>query len=382
MIAYILSQQPGVLIRSDHYSRWYATLKFVTEGRSIYDPRNGEEIVSLNSNPTAPIEGSFFYPAHLLILTLPLVGFTYPVAHSIWLFLIQVFNITGLYLIARQVRWPGSANSIAVLLFLSILFIPNIQNTIWGQFNTVGVISLALVMISLRLGRMGLAGLLALGLTFKPQNMLLTLVFLIVWAISERKRWSFLISLAGICFGAWLFAEWLEPDWVSSFIKGVQAYSAYLHPEGVLGQFWRGGAGLLNVALVLVSLWVFYKNRQHGADSAFFNLCIAFSLGMGWLILPLYGMMQLVALPLAAVLLLAALKDTRPLLYKITWISFLTVYVLGILGFIYGLSRPENYGLHVQFSEFAYKTLGPILLTLLSGWAMGMNQPLSLRRYN
>ncbi len=36
-----LSTQSTVLIRSDHFSRWYAVNKLLTEGRSLYNPRNG-----------------------------------------------------------------------------------------------------------------------------------------------------------------------------------------------------------------------------------------------------------------------------------------------------------------------------------------------------
>ena len=112
-----------------------------------------------------------------------------------------------------------------------------------------------------------LAGFLALGMTFKPQNMLLTLVFLLFWAISDRRRWRFALGFSLACFGAWLFAEWLEPHWVSSFLHGVQAYSGYLHPKGILDQFWGGGAALLKIALISIAFWLFYRTRHASPDS-------------------------------------------------------------------------------------------------------------------
>jgi hypothetical protein len=296
------------------------------------------------------------------------------VAHFIWLVLIQAFYIAGLYIVIKIAGWPRSPNATAVVFLLSIVFIPNLQNTIWGQFNTVGVISLALVLLALRKGRMALAGLFALGLTFKPQNMLLVLVFLIFWAASQRNRWWFLLSFTGACFGAWLFAERLEPHWIRGFLQGVRAYSAFLHPEGVAAELWSGEARALYLAIVLIALWVFYRNRQHSADSSLFNLCLSFSLAAGWLVVPLFGMIQLVAMPLAVILLLAALREEHPRLYRITLYSCLAIYFLGLLGFIYGLSRPETYGLHVQTSELAYKTVGTILLALLSGLAICLGQ--------
>ena len=369
-LAFQLSRQPGVLILSDHYSRWYPSQKLITEGRSIYDPQNGIEVVSLNPNPPDPIEGSFFYPAHLLLLTLPLVGMPYPIAHFIWLVLIQAAFITALYLTFKAMDWPPSANLKALFMMLSLLFIPQIQNTIWGQFNSVGMLSLALVYLALRRKRWMLAGFLALGMTFKPQNMLLTLVFLLFWAISDRRRWRFALGFSLACFGAWLFAEWLEPHWVSSFLHGVQAYSGYLHPKGILDQFWGGGAALLKIALISIAFWLFYRTRHASPDSLPFVAGLVLSLTAWWMIVPLLGMMQLVPLPLALLLLLAGLRNTFPTLYKSSIIAFALIYIFGYLGFLYGFIRPDLYGAHVILSELAYKTIASILLTLISAWVI------------
>ena len=201
--SYLLSNQPTVLIRSDHFSRWYATFKMVTEQRSLYDPQNGKEIVTLNSIPFDPIEGSFFYPAYMIVFILPFVWFPYPLAHFIWLILIQIFLILAIWLIYREIKWPDSINQFTLFFFLSIFFIPNFQNTIWGQFNTIAVISLALIYICLRRQRYFLAGILATGMTFKPQQMLLTLTFLLVWALilKERRRFIFGFILGMLVLG-------------------------------------------------------------------------------------------------------------------------------------------------------------------------------------
>ena len=60
--AYILTRQPLILVRSDHFSRWYAARMLFMEGRSLYDPKNGKEVVAMNTIPVDPIEGSFFIP--------------------------------------------------------------------------------------------------------------------------------------------------------------------------------------------------------------------------------------------------------------------------------------------------------------------------------
>jgi hypothetical protein len=365
VFAYLLTRQQAVLIRSDHFSRWYATNKLVMEGRSLYDPQNGREVVSLNSIPTDPIEGSFFYPAHLVLLTLPLAWLPYPLAHFIWLVAIQLFFILGIYWVSRAEGWPRSPNALALYLLMAIFFIPNLQNTIWGQFNTVSVIGLALVYLCLRAGRYGLAGICALSLTFKPQAMLFVLIFLLFWAVLDRRRWSFISGLGAAMLAAWAFAEWLEPNWVNSFVRGVRAYNEFHHPSGTL--VWLGGGNpFLNAILILVFLFFAIWNRKSKPGSVSFANGLVLSLSTGWIVVPVLGMMNLVALPLALIWLFVGLENKWPTLYRFALRTYLLLYGLGLAGFFYGLTRPELYGLHIQLSEMIYKTITPILTLLLA----------------
>lgn len=363
--AYLLTRQQAVLIRSDHFSRWYATNRLVMEGRSLYDPQNGREVVALNRIPTDPIEGSFFYPAHLMLLTLPLAWMPYPLAHFIWLVAIQLFFIAGIYWISRVEGWPRSPNALAAYLLLAIFFIPNLQNTIWGQFNTLSVIGLALVYLCLCAGRYGLAGVCALSLTFKPQTMLFALVFLLLWAALDRRLWSLILGLGSAMLAAWALAEWLEPNWINSFVRGVRAYNEFHHPAGTLA--WVGRAdSILYVLLILLLLFFAIWNRKSEPGSIPFAGGLVLSLSIGWIVVPVLGMMNLVALPLALVWLLAGLEKLRPALYRFALRGYLLLYGLGLGGFVYGLARPELYGLHIQLSELVYKIVTPILTVLLS----------------
>ena len=365
VFAYILTQQQSVLIRSDYFARWYATQKLVTENRSLYDPQNGREVDSLNGFPNDPIAGNFFYPANVALLILPLVGISFPLAHFIWLVVIQSFFIVAILLISRIEKWPHSSNHLAFFLLLSVFFIPSLQNTIWGQFNTISVISLALVYLCLRSHYYGLAGICALGLTLKPQAMLLTIVFLLVWAISGRHRWSFIISLGLVGLAAWGLAEWIEPNWVNKFFDWLQIYTNTYHPQAMLEAFGLSGS-VLNILLILFSLGLSVWNRSFPADSAPFAGTLVFSLSIWCLAGAVIGMMNMVALPLALMWLFPYLEKTQPALYRFALIFYLALYFLGLAGFIYGLTRPELYGLHTQLSELAYKIVAPIMTAVLA----------------
>ncbi len=319
--SYLLSKQPTVLVRSDHFSRWYATYKLVAEHRSLYDPQNGREIVALNSIPFDPIEGSFFYPAYLTVFTLPLARLPYPQAHFIWLTLIQLFLISGIGLIYHEIKWPASINQFTLILFLSVLFIPNLQNTIWGQFNTIAVISLALVYLCLRRQRYLLAGITATGMAFKPQQVLLTLLFLLGWALFQRERWRFFLGFGLGMFTLWLTANLFEPNWVGSFIRGVKAYDAYLHPNSALDLTKQPGLTLF-FGMALLSTWFFMRNLASKPNSISFAGCIVLSLGVWWLAVPVLGMMHLAALPIAVLLLFAGLGRIEIQALQ-GWVSFI-----------------------------------------------------------
>lgn len=365
--SYLLSVQGQVLARSDHFSRWYPTQKLFTEGRSLYDPRNRLEVNALNEIRIDPLSSSFFYPAHLILLTAPLVVFAYPLAHFIWVFLIQVFYIAGIWLIWRENGWPETVNRFTVFLLMAVFFIPNVQNTIWGQFNTVAVLSLASTYLALKHGRDGLAGFFALGLTFKPQALVLTIAFLTLWALVNR-RWKFLLAFGLACLISWFFAEWFEPNWVVKFLIGLQEYVAHHKPVGILDVL--GPLKIPLIVLILIACcFYFYLRRDSQPGSPAFDGLLVVSFFVWWFVVPVLGMMHLVVLPLAVALVLPHLHKSYPGYYRTALYGLVIFYLFGIAGFVYGLSRPELYGLHIRLADRAYKDLLPI-------WALIIAYPL------
>jgi len=97
-------------------------------------------------------------------------------------------------------------------------------------------------------------------------------------------------------------------------------------------------------------------------------MCIRDSLSLAvWsLIVPVIGMLHIVALPIAVVMILSGLERTHPTLYNYALYSILLVYLLGIAGFLWGLSSPDLYGKHILWSGYAYKVAAPILISLFS----------------
>ena len=363
VFAFVLSRQSSLIIRSDFFTRWYATEKLLSEGRSIYDPLNGEEVVSLQVLWYDQIEGSFFYPPYLLIFTLPLGFFSYSIAHFIWLIFVQLSLILSIWLMRGLMNWPKTTNSFTVFVFLSLFFIPTLQLTIWGQFNGIGILGLVLAYRSLQRQQYRSAGFWTLGLIMKPQNMTFTVAFLLIWAASKRERWPFIKSFMIGAIAFWGFAEIFEPNWMTSFIKGVQGYSGYLQPLPVIEKL----SGIDNIipsfVLIFITLIVFIIKRDFNPGSTVFAGMVLLSMGIWWMVVPVLGMFHLVALPAAMILLVSAIETHNPK-HAILFIrSYIFLFIIGLVGFIYGLSAPDLYGLHIALAEGAYKIAGVILLT-------------------
>ena len=355
----VLTHQPLGLVGSDYYSRWYATRMLFNEHRSLYDPRNSEEVT------VATIEGSFFYPAHLVLITAPMVILPFPIARFLWMLIIQILLLVGVWFVSSIYKWPRSFNHFAILLFASLFFIPNIQNTIWGQFGTISTISLALVLYTLIKEKYVLAGIFTLGLTFKPQVMLLTLTLLLFWSFVDRSRWRYWQSFGLVALASWGIAELLEPNWPASFWRGVQAYSAHHQTISIIEKYIPTNHILEGLLLVAIfAAWVYYRRSLPGSIA--FTGCVVLSIAGWWLVVPVLGMMHLVVLPLALILLFAGLQSSNRLIYSIGIIVILILYILGLLGFLYGLSQPGLYGLHIQLAELAYKIVTPVILILLT----------------
>jgi hypothetical protein len=360
-MALTLNNIEWVRYRSDFFARWYAADKLLDEGRSLYDRRNGEEVVAYSGFPD-PLQAAFYYPAHLLLFMAPFSLLPYPLAHLIWTAAVQLFYLAGLALVMRRAGWPSSANGVALFMVPAVLFLPYFQHTIWGQFNTIAVLSLALCWYTLQREQYGRAGVWAVGLTFKPQATLLTLLFLLFWALCRHERRRFVAGFAAALVLAWLSAEFLQPGWIGAFRHSL---ADYIPVQSVVDGFWNPYQ-IVAGALLLAAAVLFWRHREQPPQSAVFGACLALSVTVWFLIAPIYGMLHIVLLPLALIWVVSGLQQIRPDLYRPALYLLLALYCLGLIGFLWGVTSPERYGLHITLSELAYKTAAPILLALLA----------------
>jgi hypothetical protein len=363
VFALVINRIPSAVYRSDIYLRWYAVNKLFTEGRNLYDDRNGEEVTSHAWGAEGyPREVNFFYPAHVVVLIGPLALLPYPVAHLVWTTAIQWLFLGGVWLSMKATGWPESVNGKTLVMAMAVLSVPHLQHTIWGQFNTIGVLSLVLCYQALRRGRYGWAGIWAVGLTFKPHVTALVLIYLLGWAAFKRERWRFYLGFALTGGVMWLFTELLQPGWIPDFLATLGGYGT---AWSVLDRIWNPGQAVA-IALCTAVLIVSGLNGRASAASPTFTACLALVVAAWFLAVPVVGMLHVVLLAVVAVLLLSSIRATWPMLYRYALWAMILLYVLGFVGFLWGLSSPELYGRHIAWAELAYRTAAPILVGLLA----------------
>lgn len=368
-LAWTLSRYDVFYEQADLIIRWYATGQLLHEGRDLYDLQNVLEARQPFQPPGVILTDSidrFYYPAHLILLLLPLANLPYPTAHFIWLVFIQLIYLLGVWLAMEIVQWPASINRRTLVMVLAVVFIPYLQQTIWTQFNTIALLGVVLCYQALIRGRIGWAGIWLATLTFKPQSALLTILFCLFWALWRRERWQLIFSFGLTCLAFWGITEWFQPGWVGAFLDSLQNY---IPTSSVLDNFWNP---YQITALTLVGLMVvyFFYHRAASPDSPAFMSCLTLSLSVWFLIVPIVGMFHVLLLVPAVIWQLAYLERLRPRFYLPACFIFLTIYVAGWITFLAGVLIPGLYGLHISWAEASYKVVGPVVagvLALLAG---------------
>ncbi len=353
IFTWLINQNVVMLELSDFLPRWWGTEKLLSEGRSLYDLQNGIEVANLGRIGANPLWNNFYYPAHIIILIMPFVLIPYRFAHFLWTLFGLLSFFAGIWLVLQEIDWPKKINHVSYLFIVSTISVPTIQHTLWSQFNTIGLLAFGLSLRSLSRRQFALAGFWASFLTMKPQAMLLPLAGLLIWSMGSKTRRSFALVF-GLSVGAmWAFAEAFQPGWVFEFWKSLRVYESIpvFDLVSILDRVWNP---FQIPALLLGILWfaLVWRWRDVDMQSGKFELLLAFSFGINWLIVPLLGFLHIVSAPAAIALLLSGMyklnaKNSRSAIW-----TFVGLFVAGWLGFIYGFVTSGT--VHNDFAVTVY----------------------------
>jgi hypothetical protein len=343
-VAYFFQTLPTVRFTSDLFHRWYASRMLLTTGRSLYDWTNAYEVMSI-THWWHVYDLRYYYPAFLLLFTGPLSMIPYELAHVIW----TVFGLwclwLGMVIFARQLNPGLSVNHLTLLLVLMTTSVPALQHTLYAQFNTIGILALALTYRALRREQYLLAGVCASGLLFKPQATILPLFFFLAWSILEQKRRIFWVGLVVAGITLWGMAEVLEPGWVIHFWNPHQ---------------------IVSLTLVVITTWFVLRFRHLPASATCFGGLLAWTISLNALIIPMYGMFYILLMGLVFIILLNGLTILYPSSTRWIWMGTVGLFIAGILAFVIPLLVKGPTGLQVSAAEIVYRFAFPTLLSLAS----------------
>ena len=177
--------------------------------------------------------GLFAYPMYTVFYVAPIVGLPYAWASAVWMVVLEVCLIGGLFLLLQTLRWQPSPLMTAGLLLFTLLNYYALRGLLLGQPSHVVYLFTALALWGLSQGRDALAGVALALTTIKPQMGFLLVPFLLLWAWRAR-RWDFVGGFVGM-FGALMLISFaLQPDWFLDWIEPGAAISG-LHPRWLAG---------------------------------------------------------------------------------------------------------------------------------------------------
>jgi hypothetical protein len=266
-----VQQNPG---GNDFLVHWVGTRALFVDGLSPYSDTVAERIQTLAYGRPALAgehELRVAYPLYSVLVFFPFALISdYEIARALWMTLLEI-GLIGLALLSlRLTRWKMSIWLLPFFLIFSIFWYHSLRPLING--NAVILVALALVaaFAALRAGRDELAGVLLGFGTIKPHLVIVPIIFVLVWTVSQRRWRTFawlIITMVMLSISAALFI----PDWPLQNLREILAYSSYNPPgtPGAIFETWLPATGRqigwifsAVLGLVLIAEWYLARKKE------------------------------------------------------------------------------------------------------------------------
>ena len=222
------AQNPG---GNDFLARWMGARLWLQEGISPYD-----EEVSLSTqrmiygHPADPAQGEdknhFVYPLYSMIFFAPFGLMEFTLARAAWMTVLEISLVLLVFVSIRLAGWRVSALTTMVLVLFAVLWYHGIRTLILGQFAGINALLIALALLFIQQKQDVPAGILLALSTSKPQMAVLLVPFVLLWAISTRRRG--IISGTLITMVVLLIVSFaLIPGWLVQMLMQIAEYPSY-----------------------------------------------------------------------------------------------------------------------------------------------------------
>ncbi len=290
LYATFTTKHPGA---NDFFVRWLGGRALLLEGINPYDRTVAEDaqqaMFGRLTTAADKDEAYFAYPLYTLFFFWPLSLLPYAWAQAVWMTLLQFMLLAVTLLSIWLSGWRPRPWLFGLTVFWGIFFYNGARAIILGQFSVLVALALLLALWALANGRAGWAGVLLAITTIKPQMVILVLLFVMLWALVQR-RWRLIFSFGASVLALTLGALLLIPTWPLDFVLNAFAYSDYvafgtplenllyyLLPASLAAPFTPILSGLF-VLLLLPGWWLALRNRPGAYTWAIMTTLIVGSL--------------------------------------------------------------------------------------------------------
>lgn len=257
---------------TDFLVHWMGARNFFETGTSPYSDDTALKIQTMVYGRAAqagehelrvayPLYSMFFFAPFALIANFTL-------ARAFWMTLLEVC-IIGIAIFSLQLTyWKPKPWLFGALMLFTIVSYNGARPLINGNAIIVVTALLVLSLLLIRDGKDEFAGILLAISTIKPQNVILLIAFLFIWAIFN-KRYRIIGYFLGSMVVLMGFSFLLIPDWIIQNFREVLRYPSY-NPPGTVGAVmisWWGGIGQrlsigISALLILLLGFEWWKGRN------------------------------------------------------------------------------------------------------------------------
>ncbi|MCX6054426.1 MAG: hypothetical protein NTZ74_05840 [Chloroflexi bacterium] len=249
----------------DFLVHWTGTRMFLLKGISPYSDQTALEIqTSVYGRPAIQGEHELRVatPLYSIILFVPFAIINdFTLARSLWMTLLE-FSIVGIVYLSAQLQLSKMKNrTVVVYSLFGIFFYHGIRPLING--NPVIIITLLILcaIVAIYKGNDEIAGLMMALSTINLQNVILVLVFILIWALIKKR-----LKILSWFFGSMALLVGLSvvllPDWIQQNYREIVRYSSYNLPgsPGAVMVTWWGDIGSrisIGLTVLLTVLLIF-----------------------------------------------------------------------------------------------------------------------------
>ncbi len=252
-------QNPG---GSDFLPRWVGTRMLLMEGKSPYSEETTREIHQrFYGRPARSDEDQvlFVYPLYSIFVFAPYALIPdFEMARALWMTTLEASVILIVAASLSLNRWRLSPVMLGGLLLFSALWYYSIRPLINANAGVLVGLIVAGAFLAIRAERDGLAGFLLALATIKPQMVVLLIVFVLLWSVSQR-RWVLFWSTIGSGILLAALVSLFIPNWIWQNLVQIFAYPDYTLPTtpGEMFTVWMPGVGqrlgqVLSVVMIVL----------------------------------------------------------------------------------------------------------------------------------